>query len=183
MRTLAPTGPKASASGAGVPPTFPRQNDNLDGRPTSETGILVTPFGHAQKLLRGFSLVEVTLALGIITFGLIAVMSLLPTGLRLAKQSADEVAAVNIMTGISVSLEKAGSAASSGNATFNADGMRIPKTADPAYVAMHATYAARWDIRSNSVPRTALITVSWPATTINSLGSVESIIVMSQPPR
>jgi len=124
----------------------------------------------------GFSLVEVTLALGIVTFGLIAVMGLLPTGLNLAKQSADEVAAVNIMTGISLSLEKGSPV--NGKATFNADGMRIPTTADPSYVAMHATYAARWDIRSNSVPPTALITVSWPVT--NSIGSVESIVVLSQ---
>ena len=127
------------------------------------------------KLLRGFSLVEVTLALGIITFGLIAVMGLLPTGLKLAKQSADEVAAVSIMTGISVSLEKAGAAAHSGNATFNADGMRIYTTAD-------ATYAAKWEIRPTSVPFTALITVSWPAITTNPTGSVESIVVVSEPP-
>ena len=136
----------------------------------------------APKLLRGFSLVEVTLALGIITFGLIAVMGLLPTGLRLAKQSADEVAAVSIMTGISVSLENAGASANFGNATFTADGMRIPKTADAAYVAKYATYAAKWDIRSNSVPPTALITVSWPANTTTSTGSVESIVVLSEPP-
>ncbi len=140
------------------------------------------PFGLAPKNLRGFSLVEVTLALGIITFGLIAVMGLLPTGLRLAKQSADEVAAVNIMTGISVSLEKAGTSANSGTATFTADGMRIPKTADPSYVATYAAYAAKWDIRSGSVPPTALITVAWPAITTNSIGSVESIVVISQPP-
>ena len=134
------------------------------------------------KMRRGFSLVEVTLALGIITFGLIAVMGLLPTGLRLAKQSADEVAAVSIMTGISVSLEKAGSTANSGNATFTADGMRIPKTADAAYVAKYATYAATWEIRSSAVPPSALITVSWPAITTNYTGRVESIVVLSETP-
>jgi len=124
-------------------------------------------FGLASKLPLGFSLVEVVLALGIITFGLIAVMGLLPTGLRLAKQSADEVAAVSIMTEISVSLTN------SGNAIYNADGMKVSTTAN-------ATYAATWNIRSNSVPPTALITVSWPAITTKPTGSVESI-VMVQP--
>ncbi len=101
------------------------------------------PFRLGKKSLRGFSLVEVTLALGIITFGLIAVMGLLPTGLKLTKQSADEVAAVNIMTGISASLQKAGSTCSSGTDYYNADGVRVTTLAD-------ATYAAKWVVRTNN---------------------------------
>ncbi|MEI8309239.1 MAG: hypothetical protein WCH98_00645 [Verrucomicrobiota bacterium] len=114
---------------------------------------------------------EVTLALGIITFGLIAVMGLLPTGLRLAKQSADEVTAVSIMTRKSANFTNL----ISGNATYNAQGIECPPTAD-------ATYAAKWDIRPTSVPLTALITVSWPANTTNYTGSVESIVVLTEPP-
>jgi len=121
----------------------------------------------APKLPRGFSLVEVVLALGIITFGLIAVMGLLPTGLRLVKQSADEVTAVSIMTRKSANFTNL----ISGNATYNAQGIECPPTAD-------ATYAAKWEIRSSAAPPTALITVSWPANTTNSIGSVESIVVL-----
>jgi uncharacterized protein (TIGR02598 family) len=135
------------------------------------------PFRLGKKSLRGFSLVEVTLALGIITFGLIAVMGLLPTGIKLTKQSADEVAAVNIMTGISAKLQKAGSTASSGTEYYNADGV--------VTTLAYATYAAKWVVRTNNpVPPplvTALITVSWPAVSTNNTGFVESIVVISQP--
>ena len=135
------------------------------------------PFRLGKKSLRGFSLVEVTLALGIITFGLVAVMGLLPTGLKLTKQSADEVAAVNIMTGISASLlQKAastGSLPSNDTNYFDADGVLTTRAS--------ATYAAKWDVRSSSVPPNALITVSWPAVSTNNTGLVESIVVFPQP--
>ena len=120
----------------------------------------------------GFSLVEVTLALGIVTFGLIAVMGLLPTGLNLARQSADEAAAVNILTDISSRLESAGP----GPIYFNADGMELSAAAG-------ATYVATWEIRSNALPPTARITVGWPALAANSTGQVETIIVLSHNPQ
>jgi uncharacterized protein (TIGR02598 family) len=137
------------------------------------------PFRLGKKSLRGFSLVEVTLALGIITFGLIAVMGLLPTGMKLTKQSADEVAAVNIMTGISASLlQKAastGSLPSNDTNYFDANGVLT------TYAG--ATYAAKWDVRSrsSSLPPNALITVSWPAVSTNNTGFVESLVVIPLP--
>lgn len=167
------TGTKARASSGGLPPGFPSQKGNRATRLRSPTGPISVPFRLGKKSLRGFSLVEVTLALGIITFGLIAVMGLLPTGIKLTKQSADEVAAVNIMTGISAKLQKAGSTASSGTDYFNADGV--------VTTLASATYAAKWVVRSSSVPPNALITVSWPAVSPTPTGFVESIVVITQP--
>lgn len=46
---------------------------------------------------RAFSLVEVVLALGITSFALIALVSLLPAGLRLVGESDDESRAVNLV--------------------------------------------------------------------------------------
>ena len=209
MRTLSPTGTQAShfcddsvcpegaksfsPGQASAPPWVLVKKKFCPEGAASRTGILVVPFGLAPKLLRGFSLVEVVLALGIITFGLIAVMGLLPTGLRLTKQSADEVAAVNIMTGISVdiqSVEQTNKKSvrsqspvwtdNSGKAYFNPEGKWLGNSGPYDEVA----YVASWTRRasSNWSPPTALITVSWPAITTIPTGSVESIVVLSEPP-
>ena len=47
---------------------------------------------------RGFSLVEVVLALGIATIGVLVVIGLLPAGLKLASDSLDETRAINILS-------------------------------------------------------------------------------------
>lgn len=46
--------------------------------------------GHS-RLARGFSLVEVTLTIGILSFGLISILGLFPVGLRTLHQAADQV--------------------------------------------------------------------------------------------
>ena len=55
----------------------------------------------------GFSLVEVTLALGVVTFCLIALVGLLPVGLDTVKVSNDEAAAINCMEQIAASIRRA----------------------------------------------------------------------------
>ena len=54
-----------------------------------------------------FSLVEVTLALGIAAFGLIAVFGLLPTGLNTNQASIRQTAAANVIAGIAADLRQA----------------------------------------------------------------------------
>lgn len=117
----------------------------------------------------GFSLVEVALALGIVAFGLIALMSLLPTGLNLAKQTAEEAAAANILAHESTRFVEAESGVP---VYFNANGMRMPS-------ADGAIYRAVGEILTNSLPRAARITVAWPAQGTNSTGRVETIVVLS----
>lgn len=56
---------------------------------------------------RGFSLAEVTIALGLVAFCLIALVGLLPVGLDLVRDSAEEAATVNCMEQIVESLREA----------------------------------------------------------------------------
>lgn len=55
----------------------------------------------------GFSLVEVTLAIGIVSFALLAVVGLLPTGLRSVKHATEEAAAVNVLQSLETALRTA----------------------------------------------------------------------------
>lgn len=52
----------------------------------------------------GFSLVEITIAIGIISFALLALLGLLPTGLNTVKASADESIATNILTAVAADV-------------------------------------------------------------------------------
>jgi type II secretory pathway pseudopilin PulG len=55
----------------------------------------------------GFSLIEVTLAIGIIAFALLAVLALLPVGLKTNRESTDQARATQIMNAIAVSIQNA----------------------------------------------------------------------------
>lgn len=55
----------------------------------------------------GFSLVEVTLAIGIISFALLAVVALLPVGLKSVKNSSEQAAGAAVLQGLSEALRHA----------------------------------------------------------------------------
>lgn len=55
----------------------------------------------------GFSLVEVTMAIAIVSFCLIAVLGLLPTGLKAVKNSNEQAGAANLIGAIATSLRSA----------------------------------------------------------------------------
>lgn len=55
----------------------------------------------------GFSLVEVTLAIGIVSFALLAVMGLLPVGLKSVKNAAEQAAAANVVNSAAEALRQA----------------------------------------------------------------------------
>lgn len=55
----------------------------------------------------GFSLVEVTLSIGIISFALLAVVALLPVGLKSLKNSAEQAAGAEVLQGLSEALRHA----------------------------------------------------------------------------
>lgn len=57
----------------------------------------------------GFSLIEVTIAIGIVTFCLIAILGLLPTGLKAVKNANEEAGAANVLNAIASSLRNANS--------------------------------------------------------------------------
>jgi uncharacterized protein (TIGR02598 family) len=66
--------------------------------------------GHSHSR-RGFSLVEVALALGVTSFALITIVGLLPLGIGTLRQTVEETAAINIATGVVADLHQAPSAA------------------------------------------------------------------------
>lgn len=55
----------------------------------------------------GFSLVEVTLAIGIVSFALLAVVALLPVGLKSVKNSAEQAAGAAVLESLSEALRNA----------------------------------------------------------------------------
>ncbi len=56
---------------------------------------------------RAFSLVEVTIAIGIIAFALIGIIGLLPTGLKSIKNANEQAGAANVLNGIADALRDA----------------------------------------------------------------------------
>lgn len=158
---------------------------------------------------QAFSLVEVTLALGIISFGLIAIMGLVPKGLGIVKESADEAAALNILSAVSSDLQCVGSnetlsykiSLKSGNSGkikgyFNSDGNWLGKSET---VPDDAVYALSWRIQARSLlsPPVAFISIYWPAKAtqplepetnpsleppILPLGSVDCVLVLPRNP-
>jgi len=74
--------------------------------------ILLTPVGRKSpsyyKLFRGaFSLVEVVLALGIISFGMVAIFALLPTGLNSVREAKLQEEATNYLLAVTAELHAA----------------------------------------------------------------------------
>src|SRR5690606_18146012 len=59
----------------------------------------------------GFSLIEVTMALGIAVFAIITLFALLPTGLNLSRESSAEGLAVNILSGLASDIRNSDGAA------------------------------------------------------------------------
>lgn len=139
---------------------------------------------------QAFSLVEVTLALGIISFGLIAIMGLVPKGLGIVKESADEAAALNILSAVSSDLQCVGSnttacyqipiqSVNSGKGYFDRDGNWLVNfDSNGKWLASSATvssdvstdvpsdavYALSWTIQKRSLqsPPAAFLSISWP---------------------
>jgi len=138
-----------------------------------------------------FSLVEVTLALGIISFGLIAIMGLIPKGLGIVRESADEAAALNILSAVSSDLQCVGAnttnstiyqipvgSANSGKGYFDGDGKWLGNNSDDA------VYVLSWTIQARSLqsPPAASLSIGWPAKAAQPLGSVDCVLVLPRNP-
>jgi len=152
---------------------------------------------------QAFSLVEVTLALGIISFGLIAIMGLVPKGLGIVKESADEAAALNILSAVSSDLQCVGSnttvcyqipvgSVNSGNGYkgyFNSDGNWLGNS---KIAPIDSVYVLSWTIQARSLlsPPAASISISWPVKVgvssdlqpTQPLGSVDCVLVLPRNP-
>jgi len=125
---------------------------------------------------KGFSLVEVTLALGLVTFCLIAIFSLLPAGLNSARDSAEEAGAGALVSQIAVQIRAAKTNAGgqfvmgdpiagsfsygSSQAFTNSYSLAgTPGVSSPRYVARIQLQAPANALSAG----TALISLAWPA--------------------
>ena len=139
--------------------------------------------------LRAFSLVEVTLALGVAAFSLLAIFSLLPIGLQTTQRSLEQTACTDVLSVIAADIRATPHTsatsvqfgisipASGGTGTttlfFNSAGQSSPsRQSDSRYQAV-VTF-----LPNGGGTRTATfadIKVTWPAaaTTANAQGSAE----------
>lgn len=62
---------------------------------------------------RGFSLVEVVIAIGIVSFAILAVLGLIPVGLKTIKNSNEQAGAANVVNGIIEAVRNAATNANS----------------------------------------------------------------------
>jgi uncharacterized protein (TIGR02598 family) len=136
-------------------------------------------FAHRAS---GFSLIEVTLALGVAAFCLIAVFGLMPVGVQTSRNATSQTAATNIIAAVVSDLRATPSASATSSQfaiTFgtaktlyfdSAGQFTTLLTADSRY-QINIT----WNPSAPTGSRYADLKVTWPAvaTPANAIGSVE----------
>lgn len=131
-----------------------------------------------------FSLVEVTLALGIAAFCLIAVFGLMPVGVQTNRNATSQSAATNNIAAVTADLRatpKASTTSSQFGITFGTDKILYFDSAGQASTSLDANSRYRmkitWGASTPNGPRYASLKVTWPApadpVTTTPSGSVE----------
>jgi len=142
---------------------------------------------------RAFSMIEVTMALGIAVFGIITIFALLPTGLNLTRESSAQCLAVNILTGLASDIRNSDGAAStkvfkiplgsvgSGVIYFDESGLSLDAIPSAA-----AIYKAEWSVQpldaANAIPPYVHAQVGWPAQAKNPIGFEEVLVILRNSP-
>lgn len=83
--------------------------------------------------IQGFSLIEVVVALGIVSFAVIAILGLIPTGLNTLKDSNAETVRAQIVRSIAGSALTANFSSLNATASFDSDGQAIPSSDTTTY--------------------------------------------------
>jgi uncharacterized protein (TIGR02598 family) len=127
-----------------------------------------------------FSLVEVVIALGVVSFALIAVFGLLPTGLKTVKNANEQAAAANVLGAIADAVRNAstnGSATTYSNSiagqgigytlggaatTINLNNLTLEGGAANNFSARLKAVVVITPPLSTTIPGRALISVAWP---------------------
>ena len=153
-----------------------------------------------MKKTKGFSLVEVTLAIGIAGFALLAIFGLLPVGLSSNQASIQQTEAANIVTGIVADLRQVPSAtaiAASTNTlssvspryaidvtTAGTNTIYLDESGALKSAAAQARYKAVVQLTQPSAgQRTATygsIVISWPAAATNSSGALKNFVALDR---
>ncbi len=159
---------------------------------------------NALHRLRGFSLVEVTLALGIAAFCLVAVFGLLSVGLNTSNTSVEQTIATNFLSSVASDLRTAPNPPpTKGQATTTTVyKIAIPATSSTAGAAqtqyldangqpttslLNASYDLTVQVQPGAGRNAAIahVTLSWPATptiydTVNSSANVEALVALDR---
>jgi uncharacterized protein (TIGR02598 family) len=99
---------------------------------------------------RGFSLIEVTIALGIVAFCMIPIMGLVPIALKVSRQSMDRNIETRMVQSIRAQLLQAPfSTLTSTNFFFDADGMPLSAPAASSAYEVTATMQANTILPDN----------------------------------
>jgi type II secretory pathway pseudopilin PulG len=143
------------------------------------TGVAPIP-NRQSPIASAFSLVEVVLALGIVSFCLLAIVGLLPVGLKAVKNANEQAGAAQVVDGIADALRKASSTNGTNFAATFAGGsiaytlgggnsstnqwpdLDLNGTSDPTGKRL----SARLEILQQPTaiqPGRAVISVAWPA--------------------
>jgi len=134
-----------------------------------------------KRFTSGFSLVELTLALGIAAFSLIAVFGLMPVGVQTNRNATSQTAAANIMAAVVGDLR----ATPKANATSTQFGITFGTNPPPLYfdgsgqfttsLGANSRYQLNVTWYGSAGLRYADVKVTWPAaaTPANANGSAE----------
>lgn len=76
--------------------------------------------GHVPATRSGFSLIEIVIAIGILSFGLVAVLGLLPAGLSTYQGSQEESQAIQNLNSLAMCIQAGQAVANGGGSTFAA---------------------------------------------------------------
>jgi uncharacterized protein (TIGR02598 family) len=146
-----------------------------------------------------FSLVEVILAIGIVSFAFLAVVALLPIGLKTVRESSDESEAMNLLPAVAADLKTisptTGKSLRFGmpdwTSATNLESGRffLDQNGAPQPERSNARYVVDWRVIPPegwaSNPRTQLLApvrvslrIGWPSLTSEPLGYVETLIVL-----
>lgn len=149
-----------------------------------------------------FSLVEVVLALGIATFGILVIVALLPVGIKSTKDSLEETGAINVLSQVIANQQATpfGQPCTNYGLPALTNTMTTPQTntfgisdSNPSIASSlnGATYRVDYVITPPVVftppatnytdPYHIWFKVSWPAQSTNAAGSVESVVTFPQP--
>ena len=128
--------------------------------------------------LEAFSLVEVTMAVGITAFCLLSVFGLLSVGMISNKTAIEQTAATGIATGIFADLRntpKTNASSTQYRITFPATALPVYFSEDGSVQATAATARYLATITVNSVSPTALVNIriTWPAAAPVASGTFE----------
>ena len=143
---------------------------------------------------KAFSMVEVTLALGIAAFSLVTIFALLPIGLNTNRNAGEQVASSKLLAGISADLRGTPSAATSSplfgiaipastassttTLFFNSSGQHTSALANDSRYRAVITFSPN----SSSAASFATIRLTWPARAdpANADGSLEGFVALAR---